>query len=68
MTNKQTVLAAEPKAVLDYYESLRRAGKPCWFIRLGLQGRPLSGICASPKSAWKNSADSLRTSLRKQAA
>jgi hypothetical protein len=60
MTNKQTVIHAEPKAILDYYELLRGQGKPCWFIRCGPQGRLLSAICASPKAAWKDAADALR--------
>jgi hypothetical protein len=68
VTNKEMILTAEPKATLDYYESLRGAGKPCWFIRVGFQGRPLSGICASPKAAWKDSADSFKEFLRKEAA
>lgn len=54
--------------MLDYYEVMRRMGKPCWFIRCGIQGRPLSGICASPKAAWKDSADSFKEFLRKEAA
>jgi len=64
MTPKQIVKAAEPNASLDYYENLRAAGQPCWYIRLGLQGRSLSDICSSPRAAWKNSAESLAESLR----
>jgi hypothetical protein len=62
MTNKQLINFCAPKARLDYYESLRRAGKPCWFIRDGLQGKPYTDICASPRDAWKAAADSLRAS------
>jgi hypothetical protein len=58
VTPKQIVKSAEPKAMLDYYELLRGADKPCWFIRKGIQGHALSDICASPKAAWKNAADS----------
>jgi hypothetical protein len=68
MTNKEMILTAEPKAMLDFYELKRGMGKPCWFIRCGFQGRPLSGICASPRAAWKDSADSFREFLRKEAA
>jgi hypothetical protein len=54
MTPRETILAVIPDAQLDCYECLRGWGKPCWFIRHGLQGEALSGICASPKAAWKN--------------
>jgi hypothetical protein len=67
MTNKQTIKCADPKAILDYYESLRASGKPCWFIRCGLQGPPISAICATPKLAWKDSADSFRAFFQKEA-
>ena len=65
LTNKQLVKHHEPKATLDYYESLRNSGKPCWFIRDGLQGAAYTGICKSPKVAWKEAADGLRLALAK---
>jgi hypothetical protein len=68
LTPKQHVRFAEPKTTLDYYESLRRAGKPCWFIRHGLQGEAYTPICASPRAAWKSAYDGLLASLRKAAA
>lgn len=68
LTPKQTVLTAEPKATLDYYELLRGLEEPCWFIRLGIQGRPLSDIMPTPRAAWKNAADSLIASFRKKVA
>lgn len=68
MKHRQIVLAAEPDAQLDYYELLRGQGKPCWFIRRGIQGEPLSAICASPQAAWKSANATLLKSLRKQAA
>src|ERR1700738_3592289 len=64
MTNKQQVLSAEPKATLDFYELLRKQGRPCWFIRHGLQSNAYTFICKSPRAAWKAAADSLRESLR----
>jgi hypothetical protein len=63
-TPKQYVLLAEPKARSDYYESLRKAGRPCWFIRIGYQDRPLSAICASPRKAWANAHLGLLASIR----
>jgi hypothetical protein len=66
-TPKQTVLMAEPRARCDFYESLRGAGKPCWFIRIGYQGRALSDISASPRAAWRNSAELFLASLRRLA-
>jgi hypothetical protein len=63
VTNKQTIKTVEPTARVDFYETLRGNGKPCWFVRVGYQGPALSDICASPKLAWKNAADSFRASL-----
>jgi hypothetical protein len=68
MSNKEMILAAEPKAILDHYESLRGTGKPCWYIRVGLQGEHLSDICATPREAWQNAADHFRASFRKEVA
>jgi hypothetical protein len=68
MKHRQIVLAAEPDAMLDYYELLRGQGEPCWFIRRGIQGEPISQICASPRAAWKSAHTWLPKSLRKQAA
>jgi hypothetical protein len=67
VTNKQTVLLADSTARADYYELLRGQGKPCWFIRSGMQGSIRSDICASPREAWKDSAERLRAALRKTA-
>jgi hypothetical protein len=62
MTNKETVQATVPLAVVDYYESLRGAGQPCWFIRESFpSGNPISEICASPKAAWKDAAQKIAT-------
>ncbi|WP_148214981.1 MULTISPECIES: hypothetical protein [Acidobacterium] len=63
LTPKLQVKAAEPRARLDYYEYLRKSGKPCWFIREGFQGPALSDICASPKSAWRDAAERLKASF-----
>lgn len=60
MTNKEMILTADPTAICDYYELLRGAGKPCWYIRSGLCGPIRSAICASPRAAWKESADRFR--------
>jgi hypothetical protein len=68
LTPKQHVLIADPDAHLDYYEVLRGAGKPCWFIRRGLQGNPYTLICGSPRAAWKAAFDGLLIELRKAAA
>jgi hypothetical protein len=70
-TPKQLVLLFAPKATLDYYEVLRGARKPCWFIREGLQGVPMSPICKSPQHAWRAAYVEMRSHLRafrKQAA
>jgi hypothetical protein len=67
-TPKQHVRLADPQAMLDFYELLRGANKPCWFIRHGLQGDAYTPICASPRAAWKSAYDSLLASLRKVAA
>ena len=66
-TPKQHVLMAEPTATLDFYECLRGAGDPCWFIRTGLQGTPLSVVCASPRAAWAWAYKALLQSLRRTA-
>jgi hypothetical protein len=58
MTPKQTVKAIEPTARIDYYESLMAVGRPCYFIRVGQQGKKLSAICATPREAWRDAADS----------
>lgn len=68
MTNKQFIRFLEPKARLDYYESLRNEDKPCWFIRLGWQGKPLSAISATPKEAWLNAVASFNASFPRKAA
>lgn len=70
LTPKQTIKRAEPKALLDYSEVLRAAGKPCWFIRHGWQGGYYTGLCASPRAAWKAAYDSFMYFVRtgKQAA
>ena len=67
-TPKQSVLAADPDATLDFYELLRGMGKPCRFIRRGLQGAAYSGICASPRAAWKSAHNGLMEACGKQAA
>lgn len=57
LTPKQQVLRHYPQAILDYYESMRGRGIPCWFIRPSIQGfPPIGGICASPRAAWKDCA------------
>ena len=66
ITAKMHVVMAEPTARLDFYECLRGAGKPCWFIRVGQQGAALSDICGSPRGAWKNAYNSLMASLKKK--
>lgn len=67
MTPRQAVRMAEPKAMVDYYETLKSAGKPCYFVRANIQGPALSDICASPRAAWKNAFDGLTASfLRKK--
>lgn len=53
-TPKKALLAVLPEARLDYYESLRVNGKQCWFIRVGMQGTPISSIASSPAAAWKD--------------
>lgn len=68
LTPKQFVLFAELACTLDYYECLRRAGRPCWFIRHGLQGGAYTEICASPRAAWKAAYDGLMASFGKKAA
>jgi hypothetical protein len=68
MKHREIVLAAEPEAQLDYYEFLRGQGEPCWFIRIGIQGKPISDICASPAAAWKSANAWLLKSLREKAA
>jgi hypothetical protein len=64
LTPKQRVLIADPLMMLDYYEALRCAGKPCWFIRKGIQGPAYSGICTSPRAAWKDAYDSLLAAIK----
>jgi hypothetical protein len=68
LTPKEHVLIAEPTARCDFYELLRGSKKPCWFIRRGMQGSPLTEICASPRAAWKSAYDRLLLELRKAAA
>lgn len=63
LTDKQIVLLAAPDAHADYYELLRGQGRPCWFIREGMQGVIRSTICASPRAAWKDAANRLRAAL-----
>lgn len=70
MTPKAAVLASIPNARLDYYESLRAAGKPCWFIRVGQQGQPISEIVSCTWGAWKDAALRLpdtKKALRREA-
>ncbi len=67
MTNKELVLAHARYARLDYYESLRNSGRPCWFIRDGMQGGAYSDIHRSAKAAWKDAANSLRAYLARKA-
>jgi hypothetical protein len=50
---KKLVLLGLPGAKLDYYESLRGSGRPCWFVREGLQGEAYTPICGTPRAAWK---------------
>lgn len=68
LTPKQLVLSADPNAHLDYYESLRGAGRPCWFIRRGLQGSPYTEICGSPKAAWNSAWGHFREAIFRKAA
>ena len=63
LTPRQHVLLADPDARLDYYESLRGSGKPCWFIRHGFQGLPYTEICDSPRKAWREAHERLRNSF-----
>jgi hypothetical protein len=67
LTNRQAVLAVEETARLDFYESMRGADKPCWFIRRAFQGAPLSGICDSPRNAWRDAAEAVLSSISKKA-
>jgi hypothetical protein len=53
LSPKRLVTAVDPTAMLDYYESLRGAGRPCWFIRSGIQGPKRTSICATPRAAWR---------------
>lgn len=66
-TPKQMVMLAEPNARCDFYELLRGAGKPCWFIRVGWQGIPISGISTTPRQAWKSAYKSLLASFERAA-
>lgn len=53
LTPKQCVLLADRSARLDYSELLRKNGKPCWFIRSGMQGPFLhEGLFSTPRAAW----------------
>jgi hypothetical protein len=64
LTPKQRMLIADSLLMLDYYELLRSAGKPCWFIRRGMQGPAYSPICASPRAAWQAAYDSLLDAIK----
>lgn len=64
LTAKQHVLLADPEARLDFYESLRGSGRPCWFIRHGFQGLPYTDLCATPRAAWAAAFDGLIASFR----
>lgn len=66
LTPKQHVLLAEPQAKLDYYETLRRANIPCWFIRIGRQGAPLSEIAENPRAAWLSAYVCLLKAMRQR--
>jgi hypothetical protein len=63
-TNKEHVLMADPTCLVDYYETLRGVGKPCYYVRSGLQGPPRSSICASPRAAWADAAKRLFASIK----
>lgn len=63
LTPKRLLLLAEPRAKLDYYEILRRASQPCWFIRVGMQGPALSPISISPRAAWSSALAALHASF-----
>lgn len=49
--------------VLDYVESLRASGLPCWFIgrgRVAGNTSPIpSGLHSTPRLAWKGAAEAL---------
>ena len=57
MTPKQKVKRIYAMAVLDYYESFC---DPAYFIRLGVQGKPLSDICPTPREAWHSAMSRLQ--------
>ena len=59
MRHNRLVRLMQPGAMLDSYEILQAAGQPCYYIRTGPQGHPISAVCPTPRAAWEDAHQTL---------
>jgi hypothetical protein len=65
MRHKLRVWRMRPGAMLDFYPALKAKNEPCWYIRSGPNGYPISAVTPSPREAWKSAYDTLMQATQK---
>ena len=64
MRHKRLVRLMQPGAMLDYYPYLQALGTPCYYIRTGPQGPPISAVCPTPRAAWEDAHNTLQRAAK----
>lgn len=65
MRHKLRVCRMRPGALLDFYPAFKEAGEPCWYIRSGPNGYPISAVTPTPRDAWKSAYTTLMQATQK---
>ena len=68
MQHKRLVRQIYREAMLDYYEPLKAAGMPHWYVRLSPTGPPISAVTPTPRTAWESAYSVVRLAAKKKPA